>query len=246
MAVTETADPFIHHPVLRDLITDPERSFFRTFDPASLDAQMMAQGLPATWRYSDAEREAIRRETLAGRLDKDIWVFAYGSLMWNPGFKFAEVRRARVAGYERRFCLKDTRGGRGNRDAPGLMAALDTGDHCNGLVFRIAAASADAETEILFRREMLAGSYLARFVTAETDHGPVEAVAFIANHDSDFICDNISRDDEVRFIATGTGRLGSSLEYLENLAEHFTVMKIDDEHVSTLLAEVRAYRATMA
>ena len=33
------------------------------------------------------------------------WVFAYGSLLWNPIFPFAEARRANVHGLHRRFCL---------------------------------------------------------------------------------------------------------------------------------------------
>ena len=242
-AVTESADPFIHHPVLRDMIVDPRASAFRTFEPSDLDELMKAQGMPETWRYSDARREEIRREALEGRLDEDLWVFAYGSLMWNPAFLFAEVRRGRVEGYERAFCLKDTRGARGNAEMPGLMAALDRADgHCNGLAYRIEAEIADRETEILFRREMLSGSYVPAFVPVDTDHGTVEALTFVANHASPNIRPDISHEDRVRFIATGSGRLGTSLEYLENLACHFEAMKIDDQHVFELLAEVRAWR----
>jgi cation transport protein ChaC len=235
------SDPFVHHPVLRDRILEPEKSDFRTFDPSSLDEHMRAQGMPEDWRYSDERREAIRRDALAGRLGSDIWVFAYGSLMWNPGFLFEEIRRGRALGYQRAFCLYDIRGARGTRDRPGLMAALDEGDHCNGLAFRIAADIADRETEIIFRREMLAGSYIPAFVPVETDHGRVEALTFVANHASDFIRADITHEERVRFIATGTGRLGSSREYLENLAGHFEALNIDDPHVFGLLEEVRAY-----
>ena len=76
---------------------------------------------------SNEEREATRHEILSGRRDADLWVFAYGSLMWDPAFLFEEVRRADVSGYARRFCLQDEIGGRGSRDAPGLMSALDRG-----------------------------------------------------------------------------------------------------------------------
>nr|WP_281435946.1 gamma-glutamylcyclotransferase [Oricola nitratireducens] len=200
--------------------------------------------MPETWRYSDARREEIRREALEGRLSEDLWVFAYGSLMWNPAFLFAEVRRGRVDGYERSFCLKDTRGARGNSERPGLMAALDKADgHCNGLAYRIEARIADHETEILFRREMLSGSYVPAFVPVDTDHGTVEALTFVANHDSANIRTDIAHEDRVCFIATGSGRLGTSLEYLENLASHFEALKIDDPHVFGLLAEVRAWLA---
>ena len=131
-------DPFSHHPELRGKIVDPRQSFLRSFTIADLSAKMTELGLPLDWWHTDEEREAMRAETLAGRRDSDLWVFAYGSLMWDPAFRFAEVRRARVPDYARRFILKDTYGARGTFDSPGLMAALDKGPGCEGLLFRIA------------------------------------------------------------------------------------------------------------
>ena len=89
------ADPFRHHPVLRGMIVEPAQSPLRHIDIAELDRLMKAQGMPDNWRYSDEKREAIRRAALAGREESDLWVFAYGSLMWNPAILFAEIRRAR-------------------------------------------------------------------------------------------------------------------------------------------------------
>jgi len=240
--MTEAADPFVHHPVLRSRIIEPEKSRFRTFEPSDLDAEMKARGMPDNWRYSDEDREALRKTALAGREGQDIWVFAYGSLMWNPAFLFAEVRHGRIEGYARSFCLYDVRGGRGTPERPGLMAALDTGDHCDGLVFRIAADLVEAESRILFKREMLMGSYVPEFVGCETRAGTVEALAFVANHDTPQIRTDIAHEDKVRFIASGSGRLGTSREYLENLANHFEALDIDDEEVFGLLKDVRAWR----
>lgn len=238
-----TDDPFRHHPVLRDMILEPAKSSLRNIDIAELDRLMKAQGMPDTWRYSDEQREALRVAALAGREDRDLWVFAYGSLMWNPAFLFAEVRHGRLEGYARSFCLYDDRGGRGTRERPGVMAALDVGDHCDGLVFRIEAGLVEEESRVLFRREMMRGSYLPRFVTVETSHGGVEALTFVANHESAHIRPDIDRETQIRCLALGTGRLGTSLEYLENLANHFTALGIEDEEVFGLLAEVRAWTA---
>ena len=130
------ADPFVHHPDLRGLITDPEKSFFRNFRPADIDARMKALGRPDGWRHTDEEIEAARLAFLAERLDSDLWIFAYGSLMWDPGFNFAEVRRANAPRHARKFILKDSFGPRGCPEAPGLMAALDDGEGCDGLAFR--------------------------------------------------------------------------------------------------------------
>jgi cation transport protein ChaC len=239
--MTFQADPFAHHPELRDKIIDPQKSFFRTFKPADLDEHMKTRGLPSHWRLSDADREAARKETLTGHLDDDLWVFAYGSLMWDPAFRFAEVRQADITGYQRHFCLKDELGGRGSREAPGLMAALDEGPGCTGLAFRIARDHLDEETQILWRREMLSGVYLSVFVDATTAEGSMKAVTFVANNRASRIRRDISRSDQVRYIATGTGFLGSSLEYIENLASHLTALGIEDKEVFSLLAEAKNF-----
>jgi hypothetical protein len=80
------------------------------------------------------------RAALEGH-EGDLWVFGYGSLIWDPALEFAEVRRAFAPNHRRRFILEDIYGGRGTPNGPGLMAALDDGDGCNGLCFRIAAAA---------------------------------------------------------------------------------------------------------
>ena len=234
-------DPFAHHPELRGKITDPKDSFFRNFKPSDFDGRMKALGLPPHWRLSDEEREAMRKRTLADRPDGDLWVFAYGSLMWDPGFKFTEVRKAHVDGYARSFCLKDELGARGTREAPGLMAALDRGSGCTGLVFRIDGDCVEQESAILWRREMATGVYIATFVEAVSDEDPLPAVTFVANHDASRIRSDLTRQEQVRYIATGEGVLGSSLEYVENLAAHLTALDIEDGEVFSLLTAARDY-----
>ncbi|MCY6381425.1 gamma-glutamylcyclotransferase [Hoeflea prorocentri] len=241
--MTPKHDPFEHHPELRDKITDPLTSFFRTFKPSDFDPRMKEAGLPAHWRLSDEEREATRHEALCGHMDEDLWVFAYGSLMWDPGFLFAEVRKAHVDLYARSFCLKDEMGARGTRGAPGLMAALDSGPGCTGLAFRIEQQLLDEETMILWRREMATGVYIPVVVEAETAHGPVKAVTFAANHNASRIRNDLPREEQVRYIATGAGILGTSLEYIENLADHLIALNIDDAEVFSLLHEARVFRS---
>lgn len=233
-------DPFAHHPELRDRIRNPERSYFRSFRQSDFDARMAALGRPPDWRYTDAEREANRRRALAGRAG-DLWVFAYGSLMWDPSFHFAEVRVARVEGYARKFCLKDTWGGRGTAEAPGLMAAPDHGDGCTGLAFRIAAP--EVETEVLWRREGIASAYAPVFMAAATAPGTVEALTFVANHTSPVICPDLTQDETVGYLATGSGLLGTSRACLESFAAQFTALGITDPEVEALVEAVRRYPA---
>jgi len=236
-------DPFRHHPGLRGRIADPETSFWRRFRPEDFDAPVMAWGAGADWRFTDAQIEATRLAFLADHAGRDLWVFAYGSLMWDPGFHFAEVRRGRAQGYARSFCLRDDLGGRGTPDAPGLMAALDAGPGCEGLVFRLRAAQFDTETAILWRREMIAPAYLAVMVAVDTAQGPVRALSFAADHAAPMIRADLTRNEQARLLATGQGVLGTSLHYIETLVAQLDALGINDPEMAGLLADAQAEAA---
>lgn len=234
-------DPFSYHPELRDKISDPFKSFFRTFTLEDLASRLKARGLAVDWWHSDSEREASRTDTLKGRWDTDLWVFAYGSLMWDPALRFEEVRRARVPDHARRFILKDVHGGRGTSDAPGLMAALDKGPGCDGLVFRISRDNIDEETKILWRREKIGPAYIPVFVEAAASDRRVMALTFVADHAAELIDASLTRAQQVEFFATGTGFMGSSLDYLRNISSQFAALGIQDEDVSALLRETETH-----
>ena len=234
-------DPFSFHPELRDRISDPLKSFFRTFTTQDLAARLKERGLPVDWWHSDSEREALRAQALAGRWHTDLWVFAYGSLMWDPAFRFEEVRRAHLPDYARRFILKDVYGGRGTFDAPGLMAALDKGPGCDGLLFRISRENMDEETDIIWRREIVGPAYTPVFVEAIASSRKVSALTFIADHAADLIDASLTLAQQIKFFATGTVFMGSSLDYLKNIASHFDALGIHDEEVTELLRETELY-----
>jgi len=235
------ADPFSFHPELRGQISDPLTSPSRTLTTAKLAAVSGERGLPLDWWYSDSEREAERAEILAGHRDGDLWVFGYGSLMWDPAFRFAEVRRARVPSYARRFILKDIYGGRGTVEAPGLMVALDEGPGCDGLAFRISRENIEAETEALWRRERIGPAYTPVFVDAVAADGRRMALTFVADHEADLIDASLTRAQQIEYCASGTGFMGSSLDYLKNIDRQFAALGIQDDEVSELLRETEAY-----
>lgn len=227
------ADPFRHLPHLRHAIREPAGSRYRNIDYGILD-RAVANGA-TNWRRSDDEREQSRTDSLAGREGVDIWIFGYGSLMWDPGIHFAEVRRARATGYHRSFCLRSEIG-RGSRDRPGLMAALDTGGECQGLVFRIAEADVEKETRLLWRREMITTAYIPRFIGLQTPQGPVEALTFVMDQAAPRYLPGLSLEESARFIGTGRGPIGTSLDYLDSLVAHFKVIGIVDEELAALHA----------
>lgn len=233
----ETADRFSHHPELQSQIADPLQSFFRDFNAKAFFEDKPELHWVIELLHSDSERAASRDETLAGRWDDDLWVFAYGSLMWDPAIQFSEVRRAHVPDYARRFILKDIYGGRGTPETPGLMAALDNGDGCDGLVFRIAKKDIETETEILWGREMIGPGYIPTFVPAIVEERTIEALTFVADHEAEAMQRNLTRQEQIQFITSGRGFLGSSLEYLANIVAHFTALGVTDEDCSALLGE---------
>jgi len=238
----DTLDPFVHHPELRDRIADPETSLFRTFRAEHLIVQ---EPHLRDWVYPEARREAIRAEALAGH-SGDLWVFGYGSLMWNPALRFTEVRRGHVPDHARRLILVEYRGGRGTMEAPGLMATLDAGDGCDGLVFRIAAADVETETDILFQREMLAPGYLARFIPARIGDEEDRVLTFLADHDVPDVRPDLTHEEQVRYVAHGAGDLGTSRDYLASIVGHLGELGIVDQSCSDLLNAVDTYLAATA
>jgi len=240
--MTQKPDPFHHHPELRGEIANSETSFFRDFSVDRLVEKFPQLERFRDFTHSDAKREALRAEALQGH-NGDLWVFGYGSLMWDPALRYQEVRRVFAPQHARRLILKDDKGGRGTPEAPGLMAALDEGDGCDGLALRIAAEDVDSETEILFRRELVGPAYIAAFIPVELDGEKISALSFLADHTSPDIVPDVDRADQIRWIATGSGILGSSRDYLGTTITQLARMGIADEYCADLLKEVDSFLA---
>ena len=236
------ADPFVHLPGLRDRLTSPYKSEYRATREvlASWDERARLAGLPANWRRSDERLEEIRHAVLGDRHNgADLWVYAYGSLMWDPGLLFEEVRLADATGYQRRFTNKVTIG-RGSPDRPALMLSLQPmPGSCRGLAFRIGADLVEDESAILWRREMLLGGYRPLLLPMSTPQGTITALAFAANTAHASYAEERALDETADLIARGSGVLGTNRDYLEQLAGQLKTLKIDDPYVQQLLECVR-------
>ena len=177
---------------------------------------------------TDEELDASLDAALAGHpAAEDVWVFGYGSLMWNPAFHHTESRLGSVRGWHRRFCLDLTRG-RGSPDCPGLMLALDRGGTCRGMAFRISAAEARGELLLVWRREMLSGSYLARWVTVATKNGPVRAVTFVVNQKHVRYLGALTETEAAARIGRSSGELGSCLDYFDRTVDALRAFGLRD------------------
>jgi cation transport protein ChaC len=183
---------------------------------------------------TEAEREVSRRAMLgvvgAG---EDVWVFAYGSLIWNPAFRFIERRRGLIHGYHRSFCYW-SRFARGTPETPGLALALNRGGSCTGVAYRIAAADVESETETVWAREMFMGVYCPRWVTVRSEDGPVNAIAFVVNREHEQFAGRLPSDQVAASIAAAHGKLGSCAEYLFSLAASLEDLGFEDRPLNEL------------
>lgn len=165
--------------------------------------------------------------------DSDIWLFAYGSLIWNPIFKFAERRIGTIYGLHRRFCLWAPLG-RGTPDNPGLVLGLDRGGSCRGIAYRIAAADVPSELLLLWRREMVVGAYVPRWVRVFDGEQTVDAIAFVINRKHLHYAGNLTLEPTVESIATACGELGSCSDYLSQTVNGLMTVGIQDKQLRLL------------
>jgi cation transport protein ChaC len=240
----DPADPFRHLPQLRGCVTPAADSALRVTPEllATWDAQAQARGLPADWRWNDAQIEASRLATLGDwPAGEDLWVFGYGSLMWDPAIHFTELRRADLPGQARRFCFR-TLMGRGTPEHPALMLSLEAagGGHCQGLAFRIPAGQVPHEAGFLWRREMVRGGYLPALLPVQTPQGPLQALVFLSNPQHPSHCGELPLAESAAIIATAAGQLGRNSHYLRQLDAQLLRLGVDDPYIHRLWAAVQA------
>ena len=189
------------------------------------------------------ERNAQVRAFIAGAPNPGrIWVFGFGSLIWNPAFHFVEQRTARIHGFHRQFCLW-ARSGRGSPERPGLMLSLESGGSCTGVAYRLDEHAAATELDVLWRREMSTMAYRPVWTTAHTPAGPAPAITFAANRGHERYVTGLEDAAVARLLATGAGPMGRCCDYLFDTVEHLRALGIRDRRLEALAAKVRAHGA---
>lgn len=171
-----------------------------------------------------------------------MWVFGYGSLLWNPGFEVAEQVLARLDGYHRSFCMRSIHH-RGTVAAPGLVLALDeaAGAGCDGVAFRVAPGQEAATLTYLRERELVSSAYLERELDVVGVDGRVlRAVTYVIDAVHDQYCGGIALEEQAQIIAQAVGGRGPNTEYLWNTVDHLAGLGIADPDLEWLAARVRA------
>jgi cation transport protein ChaC len=161
-------------------------------------------------------------------VQNDIWVFGFGSLMWDPGFAYTDRRPALVHGYHRALCVYSV-SYRGTHDCPGLVLGLDRGGSCRGIAFRVEARNQDTVIDYLHGREMNNNAYAPRYLNARLDGGAaVRAYSFIARRDHPQYTGKISLARTVELVLQGIGPRGTALAYLQQTVVHMDELGIGD------------------
>jgi len=169
-----------------------------------------------------------------------LWVFAYGSLMWNPEFDPEETAIATLDGWARSFCMWSIHH-RGSEAEPGLVLALDAreGAACRGLALRVRAEEADAVLAALRERELISSAYIERRLPLRLDDGrEVEAVAFVIDPEHVQYC-LLPAEEQARIITRATGGRGPNRDYLWSTADRLDALGIADAELTALAERVR-------
>ncbi|BAN47952.1 gamma-glutamylcyclotransferase [Metapseudomonas resinovorans] len=192
--------------------------------------------------WSEARILQSLDETLSARTGNgDIWLFAYGSLIWNPLLDFIERAVATLHGWQRSFCLRMV-AGRGTEAAPGRMLAVEPGGHTQGVAYRLGGEVLHHDLQCVWRREMVFGSYRPvweRITLA--DGNQTEALVFVADPAFSLYEADSSVVAIARQIALASGPHGSNAEYLQLLQQALREHGLSDHYIDALATTVACH-----
>ena len=164
----------------------------------------------------------------------DLWLFAYGSLIWKTEFPVTERRPARVHGHHRALQMW-SRVNRGTPERPGLVLALISGGSCRGMALRVPAADVPETLPLLWHREMPNPVYDPKWLPCDTPQGPVTALSFTLSRRSPNYTGLLSDERYREIFAHSRGRYGTTLDYTRKTCEHLRELGIYDAELERLI-----------
>lgn len=174
------------------------------------------------------------------RIEDDIRVFGYGSLMWNPGFPHLDIREAMLHGWHRSFCVYSHRY-RGTPEKPGLVLGLDRGGSCRGMALKVARTDAVDVLGYLWDREMVTGVYRPCLLKARAGDESLSCHTFVADRRHRQYAGGLPMDEMVRLIRQGVGESGLNRDYLANTVRHLDEAGVTDGPLHRLLVRVEGW-----
>lgn len=210
------------------------RKKLSTADPLTLFGEDKSE------RYFNAEERhaSLTRTLLSKPDDSPVWIFAYGSLMWNPVIDYVEKCKGKLPGWERAFCMK-LNSGRATPEKQGRMLALVPGKFTEGLLYRLDQEGLYETLTMLWLREMSTASYQVTWqkVILEDDNH-VWALVFVMSSRHRTYEHHYQPEDIARFIATASGPIGTNADYLFRLKECLASLDIEDPYVESMANSV--------
>jgi cation transport protein ChaC len=170
------------------------------------------------------------------------WIFGYGSLIWNPGFEYAERGRAELAGFRRGFCMASIHY-RGTPEAPGLVLALDAdpAGRCSGVAYRLTGPGGAAALAKVRARELVSQAYDERMLPLRLEDGRrVEAHVYVVNRDHVQYRGGLTPEEQAEVIARAVGPMGTNAEYLLSTVASLAALGLEDPELVALAALVEA------
>jgi cation transport protein ChaC len=167
------------------------------------------------------------------KIKNDIWVFAYGSLLWKPGFKYIDSKIGTLNGYHRDFCVK-AHSHRGTPDRCGLVLSIIKGGTCQGILYKVKESNWDSVLDYLCQREMKTEPYLLKCLTVNCEDADVQAYSFIIDINSSHYIDNLNPEEKANIINKAHGCSGSNKEYFLKTLERLNEMDISEEKLNSI------------
>jgi len=171
----------------------------------------------------------------------DLWVFGYGSLMWNPDFDHVESRPALLHGYQRAFCIYSVTY-RGTPEHPGLVLGLNRGGACRGVAFRVSESNRETVLSALWTREMQRLVYSPKLLPVEMDVGSVQALTFVADPSHESYAGHLALEHVAVTIASCCGARGPNIDYLAKTIRHLEALGIDEPRLREIWLAVERRR----
>ena len=173
--------------------------------------------------------------------NEDFWVFAYGSLMWRPGFDFLERRNARLVGAHRALCVYSFVH-RGTPEKPGLVLGLDRGGNCRGIAYRVASGLRSKTIDDLRRREQVTRVYRETWRRVWIDDDPqqsVRALCYVVDRGHRQYAGQLSLADQLHFARQGHGRSGACRDYVLAAVKKLLTLGIKDIELQRLAERLK-------
>jgi cation transport protein ChaC len=208
--------------------------------------KLFCEANPGVRVLTEAEQDASVKGLLEQQAPgEDVWLFGYGSLIWNPIVQHEERCVARLHGFHRSFCLW-SHVNRGSRQKPGLVLGLDAGGSCRGVAFRIAGRQVPDELRLLWRREMVLGAYHPRWARVDTGREHLRAIAFFVNRSHPSYAGKLPPETVIRTLVSARGQLGTPAEYLLETVRGLSEHGVRDPYLLELRRRVLALHPELA